>query len=81
MRYLRGAGPLDLDTEVLWGDGRVIRMDRRVAGDTSNGTCKQCNSPRPTGCTVTCGKSECQEAEFHDNATRAKTKRRKAGAR
>lgn len=40
------------------------------------GHCSQCDAPRPDGCTVTCGKSKCQESEHLANAARVKTPRR-----
>lgn len=47
-------------------------------------TCRQCGEPFKSGSTVTCLKSECQEAEFKANQARNKPKRRlkpKAGAK
>jgi hypothetical protein len=44
------------------------------------GLCRQCAKPRPPGYTVTCGRSECQEAEFHANRDRAVQARSKRHA-
>jgi len=39
-------------------------------------SCRQCGEPLKTGSTVTCLKSTCQEAEYHDNQARNKKPRR-----
>jgi hypothetical protein len=39
--------------------------------------CRQCGRRGSGGYTVTCGRSECQEAEYLDNKTRNKRKRTK----
>lgn len=39
--------------------------------------CRQCGEPLKSGSTVTCLKSTCQEAEYHDNMARNKPKARR----
>jgi len=40
------------------------------------GTCRYCGQPRPCGYQITCGRSECQEAAFHDKERRPAPRKR-----
>lgn len=48
----------------------------RALCDCSGGLCRQCGDPCRVGY-VTCGTSECQEAEYRDNQIRAKARGRR----
>lgn len=45
--------------------------------DTNVGMCRYCGDKRPDGYSVTCGKSECQEAAYRDKEVRSKPKGKK----
>lgn len=36
----------------------------------TNGICRYCGEPRPDGYSITCGRSDCQEAAFRDKERR-----------
>lgn len=61
---------------VLTIDGRWEVDPPQACAPRSSGSCRQCGKPRPDGCTVTCGASECQEAEAQANRERARRRRR-----
>lgn len=42
--------------------------------NTTQGTCRYCGAPRPSGYSVTCAKSECQEAAYLDKERRDRPK-------
>jgi len=42
------------------------------------GACRYCGAPRPKGYSITCGRSECQEAAFNDDEKRGITRERDA---
>ena len=52
----------------------------RVTNDSrfsspNDAVCRYCRQPRPDGYSVTCGRSECQEAAFLDKEKRKPSKR------
>ena len=58
-------------------DGKFAAFEK-LGQQSGTGVCRYCGEPRPAGYAVTCGRSDCQEAAFHDNERRARRSVRRA---